>query len=186
MLTVKLRQKCGAMIIIYSGTCTVHTARTSLSSVFLSSYRFLPDINRLLWMYLSFPRHIHAPDPIYSVFFMLRTYALWNNNKVILVLMLSTFIVSPMLWPHPSSWLMNQLGYYPIFHRQSFDDYYFPRWFVCSHFPLLLFVLICSTFTVTTSAIPGITGCYWSSHGVQFSSFVLLFVFQLGMSPERK
>ncbi|KAG1783362.1 hypothetical protein EV702DRAFT_1191789 [Suillus placidus] len=34
---------------------------------------------------------------------------------------------------------------------------------------------------VTTSAIPGITGCYWSSLSVQFLSFVLLFAFQLGL-----
>ncbi|KAG2743820.1 hypothetical protein P692DRAFT_20838111 [Suillus brevipes Sb2] len=33
-----------------------------------------------------------------------------------------------------------------------------------------------------TSVIPGVTGCYWSSRGVQNSmSFILLFVFQLGL-----
>ncbi|KAG2127133.1 hypothetical protein DEU56DRAFT_533913 [Suillus clintonianus] len=40
------------------------------------------------------------------------------------------------------------------------------------------------TFTVTTSVIPGIPGCYWSSSSIQyFMSYILFFVFQLGMSP---
>ncbi|KAG1809151.1 uncharacterized protein BJ212DRAFT_619312 [Suillus subaureus] len=35
-------------------------------------------------------RHRRAPDPIHPGFFVLRTYALWSNNRIILVAMLST------------------------------------------------------------------------------------------------
>jgi hypothetical protein len=99
--------KCGAMIIIYSGFYQISIACS-------------------------------------ECFFILRTYALWNNNKVILVVMLSTFIAI----------MLSSIG--SRLRTTISPD-------------------------VTTSAIPGITGCYWSSHGVQFSSFVLLFVFQLGL-----
>ncbi|KAG1728322.1 hypothetical protein EDB19DRAFT_162510 [Suillus lakei] len=53
---------------------------------------------------------------------------------------------------------------------------------VCSHLPPLLFARIHSALVVMTSAIPGITGYYWSSTGVQFfMPFLLLFIFQLGL-----
>ncbi|KAG1846203.1 hypothetical protein DFJ58DRAFT_747244 [Suillus subalutaceus] len=77
-------------------------------------------------------------------FFVLRTYALWNNNKVILVAMLSALLAV----------VLTSIG--------------------------SRFTTIASSY-VTISMIPGITGCYWSSHSVQFLSFVLLFVFQLGL-----
>ncbi|KAG2121874.1 hypothetical protein DEU56DRAFT_90942 [Suillus clintonianus] len=37
-----------------------------------------------------YSRCIRAPDPIHPVFFVLRTYALWNKNRMILVVMSST------------------------------------------------------------------------------------------------
>ncbi|KAG2342046.1 hypothetical protein BDR05DRAFT_964726 [Suillus weaverae] len=77
-------------------------------------------------------------------FFILRTYALWNNNKIILVAMLSTLLAV----------VLSSIG-------SRFTN--------------------TASAHVTTSAIPGITGCYWSSLNVQFLSFVLLFVFQLGL-----
>ncbi|KAG2344917.1 hypothetical protein BDR05DRAFT_998918 [Suillus weaverae] len=78
-------------------------------------------------------------------FFVLRTYALWNSNKMVLVAMLSTLFTI-----------------------------------------IVSFIGICfsaiATSHVTTSAIPGITGCYRSSTSVQFFlPFLLLFVFQLGL-----
>ncbi|KAG1873962.1 hypothetical protein F4604DRAFT_763702 [Suillus subluteus] len=42
-----------------------------------------------------------------------------------------------------------------------------------------------STSYILTSAIPGIAGCYRSSRGVQFfMPYLVLFVFELGISPE--
>ncbi|KAG1813847.1 uncharacterized protein BJ212DRAFT_1482205 [Suillus subaureus] len=77
-----------------------------------------------------------------EAFFVLRTYALWNNNKIILVAMLSTLLAVALA----------SIG-------SRFTN------IASSH--------------ITTSAILGIPGCYWSSPGVQFLSFVLLFMFQL-------
>ncbi|KAG1718230.1 hypothetical protein EDB19DRAFT_1921045 [Suillus lakei] len=78
-------------------------------------------------------------------FFVLRTYALWNSNRIVLVAMLSTLFAT-----------------------------------------IVAFSGICfsaiATSHVTTSAVPGITGCYRSSTSFQFfMPFVLLFVFQLGL-----
>lgn len=36
-----------------------------------------------------------VPDVIHPAFFILRTCALWNNNKILLAAMLVTFLVSP-------------------------------------------------------------------------------------------
>ncbi|KAG2037547.1 hypothetical protein BDR03DRAFT_375004 [Suillus americanus] len=78
-------------------------------------------------------------------FFVLRTYALWNNNKVILVAVLSALLAVA----------LTSIG--------------------------SRFTTIGSSY-VTTSAIQGIPGCYWSSPGVQFLSFILFFMFQLGLA----
>ncbi|KAG2748767.1 hypothetical protein P692DRAFT_20535802 [Suillus brevipes Sb2] len=78
-------------------------------------------------------------------FFVLRTYALWNSNRIVLVAMLSTLFV------------------------------------IIASFIGICFSAI-ATSHVTTSAIPGITGCYRSSTSVQFfMPFLLLFIFQLGL-----
>ncbi|KAG1809173.1 uncharacterized protein BJ212DRAFT_620635 [Suillus subaureus] len=50
-------------------------------------------------------------------FFILRTYALWNNNRIILVAMLSALLVSHMRAPHPSSCLTSQSGNHCIIYR---------------------------------------------------------------------
>ncbi|KAG1790747.1 hypothetical protein EV424DRAFT_1355198 [Suillus variegatus] len=82
---------------------------------------------------------------IYSSFFVLRTYALWNSNKIVLVAMLSALFA------------------------------------VMASFIGICFSAIVTSY-VTTSAIPGITGCYRSSTRVQFFlPFLLLFTFQLGL-----
>jgi hypothetical protein len=46
-------------------------------------------------------RHTRASDLIPQGFFVLRTYALWNSNRIVLVAMLSTLLVSPMPSIHP-------------------------------------------------------------------------------------
>jgi hypothetical protein len=112
---------------------------------------------------------------------VLRTYALWNSNRIVLVAMLSALFVSSILSTHPVLWLMNQPGYHCIVHRHLFQCYRYLSWSVLSLFPLL-FARIHST-SVTTSVVPGITGCYRSSTSVQFfMPFLLLLVFQLGTS----
>jgi hypothetical protein len=52
-----------------------------------------------------------------------------------------------------------------------------------SHFTLCIPPLLThSTFTVETSAIPGITGCYQTSAIRLFIPFLLLFALELGVS----
>jgi hypothetical protein len=48
-------------------------------------------------------RYRRLPNQIHPGFFILRTYALWNNNRIVLVAVLSAFFVSHMRTPHPSS-----------------------------------------------------------------------------------
>ncbi|KAG2363210.1 hypothetical protein BDR07DRAFT_1460408 [Suillus spraguei] len=77
--------------------------------------------------------------------FVVRTYALWNNNKKILVATICTAIV-----------------------------------FVIASINVDFTAIAASH--VTTSAIPGITGCYRTSRGVQLSMpFLLLLIFELGL-----
>jgi hypothetical protein len=78
-------------------------------------------------------------------FFGLRTYALWNSNRIVLVAMLSALFA------------------------------------IIASFIGICFSAI-ATSHVTTSVVPGITGCYRSSTSVQFfMPFLLLLVFQLGL-----
>lgn len=42
------------------------------------------------------PRYTRASDLIPPGFFVLRTYALWNSNRIVLVAILSTLFASPM------------------------------------------------------------------------------------------
>ncbi|KAG2032392.1 hypothetical protein BDR03DRAFT_1002648 [Suillus americanus] len=41
-----------------------------------------------------YPRHRCPPDEIHTGFFILRTYALWNNNRIVLVAMLSALFAT--------------------------------------------------------------------------------------------
>ncbi|KAG2123078.1 hypothetical protein DEU56DRAFT_65296 [Suillus clintonianus] len=81
-----------------------------------------------------------------ELFFVLRTYALWNNNRIILVAMLSTFLA------------------------------------VAIASTVICFITV-GTSQVTTSAIPGIPGCYRTSTSFNLNAiqFLLLFAFQLGL-----
>jgi hypothetical protein len=42
------------------------------------------------------PKHMRIPNLIYAGFFILRTYALWNHNRIVLAAMLLFFLVSLM------------------------------------------------------------------------------------------
>ncbi|KAG1728329.1 hypothetical protein EDB19DRAFT_163784 [Suillus lakei] len=97
-------------------------------------------------------------------FFVLRTCALWNSNRIVLVVILSTLFAITVVC----------IGFSYTTISTSHC--------LCSHLPPLLFAHIHSAFTVTTSAIPGIPGCYWSSDSfLFFMPFILLFVFELGL-----
>ncbi|KAG2367133.1 hypothetical protein BDR07DRAFT_363062 [Suillus spraguei] len=77
--------------------------------------------------------------------FILRTYVLWNNNKILLVAMLSTAFT-----------------------------------FIAASSSIIFTTTIPAAYS--TSAIPGITGCYLSSTSFQlFIPFLLFFVFGLGL-----
>ncbi|KAG1738000.1 hypothetical protein EDB19DRAFT_1909443 [Suillus lakei] len=77
--------------------------------------------------------------------FVLRTYALWNDSRIVLVGLLSAIFAS-----------------------------------IVSSFGTRFATIATSHFI--TSAIPGITGCYRDSCCVRyFVSFIILFVFQLGL-----
>ncbi|KAG1850097.1 hypothetical protein C8R48DRAFT_728309 [Suillus tomentosus] len=79
-------------------------------------------------------------------FFVLRTYALWNKNRNLLVTMMFALFSTIILF----------IGI----------------WFTSI-----------ATSDVTTSTIPGIVGCYRSSHTIYFfMPFLLLFMFALGLA----
>jgi hypothetical protein len=105
LFTSRLRQKCRMLIDVYSCTCTVYIACTSWPSVAFSSRRFWNYIIHLLWMYLFFPCNLYVLLIWFIQVSVLTTYALWNKNRIVLIAMLSAPFVSPMPWPHPSSWL---------------------------------------------------------------------------------
>ncbi|KAG2032035.1 hypothetical protein BDR03DRAFT_971176 [Suillus americanus] len=96
-------------------------------------------------VFLSLTRHTRIIHPIHQGFFVLRTCALWHNNRIVHVGMLSTAFAM----------VVTSVG--------------------------IRFAIIATSY-VTTSTIPSIPGCSWSSNGVlYFTLFVFLFVFQLGL-----
>ncbi|KAG2130790.1 uncharacterized protein EDB93DRAFT_1255765 [Suillus bovinus] len=91
-----------------------------------------------------FPHIMRASDPTRSGFFILRTYVLWNRNRILLAAMLSTLFA-----------------------------------FLVASFCITFDTTVPAAYT--TSAIPGITGCYRSSTSYQlFIPFLLSSVFELG------
>jgi hypothetical protein len=127
-----------------------------------------------------FLRYTRAPDPICPVFFMIRTYALWNNNRIILVVMLFTLFVSPLSLTTHQTRGRCSTGCNSCNHRRLC----YCRRFIWFAPPLTTFAHIHSTFIVTISAIPGIRGCYQTSADRIYIMFILLLGFQLGLSPE--
>ncbi|KAG2137033.1 hypothetical protein DEU56DRAFT_980762 [Suillus clintonianus] len=123
--------------------------------------RYIPIVLIAVDLYLNLtpnqnPNKCHIIISIYSYsglisltcsecMFVLRTYALWNRNRILLVAMLSALVA------------------------------------VIGASSGIRFANLADS-NVTTSAIPGIAGCYWTSRSIQFSiAFILLFVFQLGL-----
>ncbi|KAG1739475.1 uncharacterized protein EDB91DRAFT_387173 [Suillus paluster] len=100
--------------------------------------------------------------PCSGSFFVLRTLALWNGNRIVLVAMLFT-----------------ALAFFAASIGTSFKTLTSSNG-SRFHLPPPLFTYILSTSTVVTSVIPGITGCYHTSDSL-FIPYLLLFVFQLGL-----
>ncbi|KAG1842624.1 hypothetical protein F4604DRAFT_1960835 [Suillus subluteus] len=153
---------------IYDYVCSLHEelkflrqSRWTKVKVLYIIARYVPFLFIITDIYLNFspienPKKCKILVNIYSslgiisltcseCFFVLRTYALWNSSRIVLVAMLSTLFAI-----------------------------------------IVTFTSIClsaiATSHVTTSVVPGITGCYRSSTSVQFlMPFLLLFVFQLGL-----
>ncbi|KAG1814121.1 hypothetical protein EV424DRAFT_35008 [Suillus variegatus] len=98
-----------------------------------------------------------------ETFFILRTYVLWNKNRILLVSILSTFFVSPQLT-----------------HNTQASGKCISQTFLVASFSIVLATGVPAAYA--TSAIPGITGCYQSSTSLQyFIPFLLLSVFELGL-----
>ncbi|KAG1830292.1 hypothetical protein DFJ58DRAFT_272514 [Suillus subalutaceus] len=122
--------------------------------------RYLPFLLLAMYLYLNFspenPDKCKILINTYSCFtqlsltcsesfFVLRTRALWHNNRIVLVGMMSTAFAL----------VVTSVG--------------------------IRFTIIATTY-VTTSAIPGVPGCSWSSSSIlYFMLFIFLFVFQLGL-----
>ncbi|KAG0696717.1 hypothetical protein DFH29DRAFT_949818 [Suillus ampliporus] len=113
-----------------------------------------------------------------EVFFVLRTYVLWNNNRFVLAAMLTGFLVSSMPSLYPKLVLDASA-------RVSSQD---PlvlalRLMPPHHVRTLLLVGVLTAFTnrlsafTDTSAVTGITGC--SSSTNLYIPFILLFALQL-------
>ncbi|KAG2152075.1 hypothetical protein BD769DRAFT_1402987 [Suillus cothurnatus] len=100
-------------------------------------------------------------------FFVLRTYALWNNNKIVLAALLAAFLTAGIA---SVGVFFGLSGSVPCTHP---------------HLPIIPIIplsLILSTIPVQTSPIPGITGCYQPSASIGFFvPYVLLSVLELGL-----
>ncbi|KAG1751934.1 hypothetical protein EDD22DRAFT_850669 [Suillus occidentalis] len=119
--------------------------------------RYIPFLVLITDMYLMFapnktPDRCRMVINIYSLFFVLRTYALWNNNRIVLAAILSAlFLVIDAVQAGTAA-------------------------------SLVVDILTIGTSHVTISTIPRITGCYRTSSGVQVSiTYLILLAFQLGL-----
>ena len=133
-------------------------------------------------MYFPVPRNNTFPNSMNSGFFILRTYALWNKNKFVLGTMLTAALVSPMYLPHPKL-LVDPSIRLVLQHPSAFSLALLPLHHVCTPTSsLALHNYSHCTFTVDTSTIPAITGCYRNSNSIGlFLPFLLLFAFELGV-----
>jgi len=93
----------------------------------------------------------------------LRTYVLWDRNRILLVAILFTSFVSSQLT-----------------HNTQASGKCIIQTFLVASFSIVLATSVPAAYA--TSAIPGITGCYRSSTSFQyFIAFLLLSVFELGL-----
>ncbi|KAG2040854.1 hypothetical protein BDR03DRAFT_68183 [Suillus americanus] len=119
---------------IYDYICSLHeewtfllrSRWTKVKALYITA-RYVPFLITTMNLYLTMAPNntcqisisIVTPLSLISLgcsecFFVLRTYALWNKNRILLVVMLSTLFVSHMPSPHPSSMLINQSDYHRI------------------------------------------------------------------------
>ncbi|KAG2037904.1 hypothetical protein BDR03DRAFT_1010285 [Suillus americanus] len=141
--------------------------------------RYIPFILLTTNLYLSFtpnenPGKCRVMDNIATgldvvsatfseCFFMLRTYALWNKNRILLAAMLSTFFVSSQSAHHTKA-----------------SGRCISQAFLVACFSIAFTTTIPAAYA--TSAIPAITGCYQSSFSFRlFIPFLLLSIFELGL-----
>ncbi|KAG1884101.1 hypothetical protein F4604DRAFT_1980072 [Suillus subluteus] len=152
------------LIQIYDYVCSLHEELTFLLRSRLTMVkglyivtRYVPFLLLITDLYLYFtpietPNKCQTVITIYSFFFVLRTYALWNNNRTVLIAMLSAFFIVVDV--------VQAVAVASVVVDFATVD--------ASH--------------VTISAIPGIHGCYRSSSFVRVSiMFILLLAFQLGL-----
>ncbi|KAG1794602.1 uncharacterized protein HD556DRAFT_1474813 [Suillus plorans] len=98
-----------------------------------------------------------------ETFFILRTYVLWNRNRILLVAILSTFFVSSQLT-----------------HNTQASGESIRQTFLVASFSILFTTDVAAAYA--TSTIQGITVCYQSSTSFQyFIPFLLLSVSELGL-----
>ncbi|KAG1839694.1 hypothetical protein C8R48DRAFT_781998 [Suillus tomentosus] len=98
-----------------------------------------------------------------AFFFILRTYALWNKNRILLITLLGIFLVSSQSTHHTQA------------SGRSIDQ---P--FLVASVSIIIDTTVSATYA--TSPIPGITGCYQSSTSDRiFIPFLLFSVFGLGL-----
>jgi hypothetical protein len=129
---------------------------------------------------------MHVSDPLHPGFFILRTYALWNKNRILLVTMLSIFFVSPNPRTIPKLVVYTSARFFLQYPSALASPLWSPQHVFALTFPLAFHHHwnILFTFTDATSPIPGIPGCYHSSTGFRlFIPFLLLSVFELGGWP---
>ncbi|KAG1794556.1 uncharacterized protein HD556DRAFT_1536058 [Suillus plorans] len=96
-------------------------------------------------------------------FFILRTYALWNRNRILLAAILGTFFVS-----------------FQSNHRTQASGRSISQSFLAASVSITVDTTVSAAYT--TSTIPGITGCYQSSTSDRiFIPFLLFSMFELGL-----
>ncbi|KAG1863123.1 hypothetical protein F4604DRAFT_1049083 [Suillus subluteus] len=130
-----------------------------------------PILTQVLVWYQSFSPNVSlvplyymcVSDLIHPGFFILRTYALWNNNRVLLAAMASTFFVSSQSTHHTQA-----------------SGRCISQAIVVASFSIVFASTVPAAYS--TSAIPGITGCYQSSTNFTLLiPFLLLSAYQLGL-----
>ena len=79
-----------------------------------------------------FPQRTCTPDPIHAGIFILRTYVLWNQNRIVLTVMLFSFFVSHLplytRTPHVHDF-MHESGHHHIVRQRS----------LCHHYPCTVY-----------------------------------------------
>ncbi|KAG1844395.1 hypothetical protein C8R48DRAFT_780256 [Suillus tomentosus] len=133
-------------------------AAYSLSQGSAFYYLFAPSV------YLLPPQDMHVADPIHPGVFILRTYVLWDRNKILLTAILGTYLVSSQSTHHTQA-----------------SGRSISQSFLAATIVIAIDANISAAYA--TSPIPGITGCYQNSMTTDriFIPFLLFSVFELGL-----